>query len=294
MIDQRIELAGLADGARADVLAHLDGLRVVLTVAEGRGRSAEDVAGLLNVVNLGARLFPHWRLPDLQGAVADNPLFGRGTLANVLAWTVTRTRPPTAVEPTREFELCWGGTPQGEGLGIDASGWNCSLGPEHLPLNVRTGPPIGALAVGCWAVGQMLTIALKPFGVTGFQSPGFRWNLLTYALDESPTASPETAVLPPFVNAGCGSVGSSLPYAAITAAISGALADLVDPRRVHRTQPRPLPDPAGRRDRSAQSGVARHVVPRVRHRRAASSRRPRELHQRTRHDASHRSRRRER
>ena len=231
MTDPRVELAGLAGGsaAQTDVLARLDGVRVVLTIAAGRGNDPDDVAGLVNLVNLGARIFPHWQLPEPNGVLVDSPAVGQGPLGDVLANTVARVRSQPASEPLREFHLCWGATPSGPGLAVDASGWSCSLGPVHLPLAPQEGPPVGALAVGCWAVGQLLVEALEPLGVPCHRTLGFRWNLLTYGLDEAPATSTREVVLPPFVNAGCGSVGSSVLYAAIAAHFTSELVDLVDP-----------------------------------------------------------------
>lgn len=230
MADPRVELAGVAGGAtESEVLARLDGVCIVLTIAEGRGSNAEDAAGLVNLVNLGARIFPHWRLPAHSDTLVEIGMFGDGTLSSVLADTAARVTPQPASDPVREFEVCWGGTPSGPGLAVDASGWNCSLGPVHLPVAPQDGPPIGSLAVGSWAVGQLLVDALEPLGVAGHRTLGFRWNLLTYELDVAPATSSIEAVLPPFVNAGCGSVGSSVIYAAVAAGVTGGVVDVVDP-----------------------------------------------------------------
>jgi len=230
MTDPRVELAGVAGGAtQSEVLARLDSVRIVLTIAEGRESNAEDAAGLVNLVNIGARIFPHWRLPEHSNTVVEIGVLGGGTLSNVLADTAERVRSQPVGDPVREFELCWGGTPSGPGLAVDASGWSCSLSPVHLPLAPQDGPPIGSLGVGCWAVGQLLMNALEPLGVAGHHTLGFRWNLLTYGLDVAPATSATEAALPPFVNAGCGSVGSSVIYAAVAAGLTGGLVDLVDP-----------------------------------------------------------------
>jgi hypothetical protein len=233
MADPRVELAGLTTGSDAqDALAAFDRLKVVLSLGPDRPRDRSDAVGLLNLVNLGARLFPHWEFrvpPKLRVEVG---CFEAGDLHELLADAASRVRTVATAEPAEEFELCWGATPEGQGLAIDAAGWSCSVGPEHLPLRPAPGPPIGALAAGCWAVGQLLVHVLASLGMPGHVTQGFRWNLLDYqASEQSMTAPSDEAPLnlPPFTAAGCGSVGSSIVYGALLIGAAGGPVDLVDP-----------------------------------------------------------------
>jgi hypothetical protein len=231
MTDPRIQLADLTtSGDEVQVLRSLDRLRLVLRLAPDRGQSQEDAIGLANLVNVAARVFPHWEFAFDQSLQAGVPLFGEGALVDLLRAVVDRVSVAATCQPEEDVEICWGGTPTLPGLAIDARGWSCSIGPEHLPLQDQQGPPLGALAAGNWAAGQLLVLALKPLDMPGHLTSGFRWNLLTYTADEAPTltgAHPWS--VPPFTNAGCGSVGSSIIYAAVVAALCGGKIDLVDP-----------------------------------------------------------------
>lgn len=231
MPDPRLELIGVTEGASEQaVLDALDGLEIILTLAPGRGTSREDAVGLVNLVNVGARVFPHWTIDVPDGVGVDLGVLGSGDLLDLLNDAAARVRPPASRAPDRQVEIRWGATPIGEGLALDAVGWSCSVGPEHLRLAMSDGPPVGALAAGSWAVGQILVGALGPLGMPGHRTRGFRWNLLTYQLNEAPATAATTApTLPAFTNAGCGSVGSSLLYAALLAGIGGGPVDLVDP-----------------------------------------------------------------
>lgn len=230
MTDPRIELAGLAAGAAGDaVLDALDGITIVLRVGPGRANNRSDAAGLLNLVNLGARLFPHWEFQVAEGIHVDPGFFDPGDLRELLTATAVRVRPEPTRHPGERFELCWGASPDGLGLALDATGWSCSVGPAHLPLGPAHGPAVGALAAGCWAVAQVLVRALGPLGMPGHVTSGFRWNLLDYRAREALATAAEPWLLPPLTAAGCGSVGSSLLYAALLVGAAGGPVDLVDP-----------------------------------------------------------------
>lgn len=230
MTDPRIELTGLTNGpAGSEVLDRLDGLQIVLTVAEGRGASREDAAGLVNLINIGARIFPHWEVRVGDDVPVELGVFGHGALGELLRQTRDRAATEATRAPERQIVLCWGATPDADGLALDAAGWSCSLGPQHLALREQAGPALGALAVGCWAIGQLLVEALAPLGLPGHRTEGFRWNLLTYELAEAPAGYDGSLILPAFTNAGCGSVGSSLLYVALLAGAVGGPVDLVDP-----------------------------------------------------------------
>jgi hypothetical protein len=232
MADPRIELAGLVAGASADaVLGALDGTRILLRVGQGRVCDQSDAAGLLNLVNLGARLFPHWEFAVADGIHVDGGFFGAGNLLELLSAVARRVRPEPTRDPGEQFELCWGASPEGPGLAVDAAGWSCSVGPEHLRLEPTDGPAVGALAAGCWAVGQLLVRVLGPHGMAGHLTDGFRWNLLDYQAHEAPLTATVAKPwrLPALTAAGCGSVGSSLLYTGLLVGAMGGPVDLADP-----------------------------------------------------------------
>jgi hypothetical protein len=233
MADPRVELTGLAGGpAAADVLDRLDRVELVLELGDGRAASREDAAGLFNLVNVAARIFPHWEIRIAPGIACDLPPFASGDLAQTLAGAAVRVGPAPTRGPDRRLGLGWGADPSIPGLALDASGWSCSLGPSHLTLDHHAGPAVGALAAGNWAVGQLLHLALAELGVPGHETEGFRWNLLDYRLQGARgPAGTGTVSLPALVCAGCGSVGSSTIYAALLAGAHGGPLELVDPDR---------------------------------------------------------------
>jgi len=230
MADPRVELTGLSDGpAAGQVLDHLDRVQVVLELADGRA-AEQDLMGLTNLVNVAARIFPHWEIRVPAGVACSSALLGEGDLAEILEQLVRDVSPAPTRNPEHRYTIAWGRDPSGPGLALDARGWSCSLGPHHLPLDVDGGPHLGALAVGYWATGQLLFAALSELGLPGHATEGFRWNLLDYQLAPArATQAPATAALPALTCAGCGSVGSSFIYAALLARVSGGPVGLVDP-----------------------------------------------------------------
>jgi len=233
MNDPRVELSRLINDRDASlVLRALDTLRPVIELEPGCGTSRSDQAGLYNLVNQLGRLFAHLDIKVPTGIPCRLQPVAEGDLKTVLDDLADSIRPAAAAcDPAQVIYLRWGGEPAGDGLALDAAGWTCSLGPTHLPIvQPDDRPAVAALAVGCFAAGQLLGRALQSLGMPGHRTTGFTWNLLTYTNSPAPSVpAKEGDTLPPMSLLGCGSVGTSMMYAGRLAGVTGGPAELVDP-----------------------------------------------------------------
>jgi hypothetical protein len=228
--DPRVELSRLTnEGDGAVVVGALDSVRVVVSAVPERTQTREDQAALYNLVSAAARLFPHLELRLPSGVATDLAPFAKGDLRDELQALHHALASPATTEPTREFHLAWASDPGATGLAGDAAGWSYSVGPDHLELPRRDGPALGGLAATSFMVAQAFGHALAgqlPFHATA----GFVANLLDY--QNAPASEVELGAgrtLGQHALLGCGSVGSSVHYAALLAAIAGGPAALVDP-----------------------------------------------------------------
>jgi hypothetical protein len=233
MSDPRLQYAELtAVGHDEEVVAALDGVDLVLRIAETREVDTDVVVGIAHTANLAARLFPHLTL-DLPQTHADLGHLGRGPLRDVVTRLVDRLALPRTAIPARRVEVVWGGDAEPGGYSVDACGWSYSFGRRHVPISTGEGPPVGALAAGSLVVARLFVDALRPLGLAGLDSDEpVVSNLLTYENTVAPsTIALPVADLPAMTLAGAGSVGSSVLYAGLLAGARGGPVDLVDPDR---------------------------------------------------------------
>lgn len=230
MDDPRLELSRLTGAGDGAAVVHaLDNVKLVITAAPARLVAREDQVALYNLVASAARLFPHIELRLADGTAVDLAPLASGDLADELRRLHRDLAPSPTAQPTHELHLAWGCDPAGDGLAGDASGWTYSVGPRLLPLDRRGGPAVGAIAATSFMVAQAFGHGLAgqiPFHPTS----GFVANLLDYRNAPAPDIAADAGfALGDVALLGCGSVGSSVLYAALLSSVRGGPTALVDP-----------------------------------------------------------------
>lgn len=203
--------------AAEDVLAALDGVRVIIRVASGLDPIA--AAGAAALVSMVSRVHHHVEI-DGDAELAPNA-WGVSDLTDVVA-TVASHRPEAAADARTDLVLAFGEATGDIGLGGDD--WTVRIGEPSPAIAGRFG--FGLQAAAAFGAAEALKTALVPIGMVVVPAR-FEWNLLTYTYGRA-DAPQGRGDIGDVIFAGAGSVNSSAA-AVLMPAPPGRRAIIVDP-----------------------------------------------------------------
>jgi hypothetical protein len=228
MTDPRVSFLNSVAGGGGEELARVIASTTVrVRVSPDAGQAFAGQVLAFQLATLATRLFDRVELVGDEGAVARPGLpFADRPFLPWLRTLLPTLRPatPAAVE-TGAIEVAVGPVAlTGEGVYVGSTAWGARLSRGEAQAVDDLANPVGALAAGTLAAGEVFKLAFRGRLRGAVESPGYSFSLLDYGEDQG-----EDAPLPDRVNLnavlfGCGSIGCGFLQAAIlTPQLAGRL-----------------------------------------------------------------------